>query len=48
MDKINQTLTAKANGIKNRISANIQKLTKTSQTTMAKLTENNRRGKYII
>jgi hypothetical protein len=48
MDKINQTLTAKANGIENRINANIQKLTKTSQTTMAKLTENNRRGKYII
>jgi hypothetical protein len=47
MDQINQTLTAKANGIENSINANFQNLTATSQTIMAKLTENNRRGKYI-
>jgi len=48
MDKINQTLTAKANGIENRLNTNIRNLTSTSQSIKAKLTENNRRGKYII
>ena len=48
MDQINQTLTAKANGIENSINANFQNLTTTSQTIMAKITENNRRGKYIL
>jgi len=48
MDKINQTLTTKANGIENRLNTNVRNLTATSQTIMAKLTENNRRGKYIM
>ena len=48
MDKLNQTLTAKANGIENRLNTNVRNLTATSQTIMAKLTENNHRGKYII
>ena len=47
MDQINQTLIAKANGIENRLKTNIRNLTATSQTIMAKLTENNRRGNYI-
>jgi hypothetical protein len=48
MDKINQTLTTKANGIENRLNTNVRNLTATSQAIMAKLTENNHRGKYII
>jgi hypothetical protein len=48
MDKIKQTLTAKANGIENRLNTNIRNFTVTSQAIMAILTENNRRGKYII
>ena len=48
MDMMNQALTAKANGIANRLNINVQNLTTTSQTIMAKLTENNHRGKYII
>jgi len=48
MDKMNQTLTTKANGIENRLNTNVRNLTPTSQTIMAKLTENNHRGKYII
>ena len=48
MDKINQTLTTKANGIEYRLNTNIRNHTATSQTIMAKLTENNHRGKYII
>jgi hypothetical protein len=48
MDKMNQTLTAKANGIENRLNTNVRNLTATSQAIMAKLTENNHRGKYII
>ena len=48
MDKMNQTLTTKANGIENRLNTNVRNLTATSQTIMAKLTENNHRGKYII
>jgi hypothetical protein len=48
MDKINQTFNARANGIENRLNTNVRNLTATSQAIMAKLTENNRRGKYII
>jgi hypothetical protein len=48
MDKINQTLTTKANGIENRLNTNVRNLTATSQAIMDKLTENNHRGKYII
>jgi hypothetical protein len=48
MDKINQTLTTKANGIENRLNTNVRNLTATTQAIMAKLTENNHRGKYII
>ena len=47
MDKINQTLTAKANEIENRLNSNVRNLTATSQIIMTKLTKNNRRGKYI-
>jgi hypothetical protein len=46
--KQNATVTANVNQLENRLSANIQNLTTTSQTLMAKLTENNRRGKYIL
>ena len=45
MDKINQTFTARANGIENRLNTHIRNLTATSQAIMAKLTENNSRGK---
>ena len=48
MDKVNQTFTARANGIENRLNTTIRNPTATSQAIMAKLTENNRRGKYII
>ena len=48
MDRINQTLTTKANGLENRLNTNVRILRATSQTIMAKVTENNRRGKYII
>jgi hypothetical protein len=48
MDKINQTLTTKANGIEYRLNTNIRNHTATSQTIMAKLTENNHRGMNII
>ena len=48
MDKIIQTLIAKVNGIENRMNTNIHNLTVTSQAIMVKLTENNRRGKYVI
>ena len=48
MDKINQTLTTKANGLENRLNTNVRILRATSQTIMAKVTENNHRGKYII
>lgn len=48
MDKINQTLIAKVNGIQNRLNTNIRNLMSTSQSIETKLTENNRRGKYII
>ena len=48
MDNINQTLIAKVNGIENRLNTNIRNLMSTSQSIKTKLTENNRRGKYII
>ena len=48
MDKINQTLIAKVNGIENRLNTNIRNLMSTSQSIKNKLTENNRRRKYII
>ena len=48
MDKINQTLIAKANGIENRLKTNVRTVTATSQAIIDKLTENNHRGKYII
>ena len=48
MDKINQTLIAKVNGIENRMNTNIRNLMSTSQSITNKLTENNRRCKYII
>jgi hypothetical protein len=44
--KYNSTVTANVIGLENRI--NIQNLTATSQAIMAKLTENNRRGKYTL
>ena len=46
--KQNATVTTNVNQLENRLNANIQNLTTTSQTIMAKLTENNRRGKYIL
>ena len=48
MDNLNQTFTARANGIENRLNTNVRNLTATSQAIMAKHTENNHRGKYII
>ena len=48
MDKINQTLTTKENGLENRLNTSVRILRATSQTIMAKVTENNHRGKYII
>jgi hypothetical protein len=48
MDKINETLTTKANGLENRLNTNVRILRVTSQTIMAKVTGNNRRCKYII
>ena len=48
MDKIIQTLIAKVNGIENRMNTNIRNLMSTSQSITNKLTENNRRCKYII
>ena len=44
--KYNSTVTDNVIGLENRIS--IQNLTATTQTIMAKLTENNRRGKYTL
>ena len=46
--KQNGTVTANVKQLENRLNANIQSLTTTSQTIMAKLTENDRRGKYIL
>ena len=46
--KQNLTVTANVNELENRINTNIRNLTVTSQTITAKLTENNRRGKYIV
>ena len=46
--KYNSTVPANVIGLENRIKANIQNLTATSQTIMAKLKENNRGGKYSI
>jgi len=48
MDKINQTLTTKANGLENRLNTNVRILRATSQTIMAKVTENNHRGKILF
>jgi len=46
--KYNSTVTANLIGLENRINVYIQNLTTTYQTIMAKLTENNRRGKYTL
>jgi len=46
--KQNATVTTNVNQLENRLNANIQNLTTTSQTIMTKLTENNHRGKYIL
>jgi hypothetical protein len=46
--KYNLTTTANVNELENRMNTNIHNLTVTSQAIMVKLTENNRRGKYVI